>query len=184
MDADKTLGVIRTMVRAWEEAPTPDAEHAAARELSSAIGAMDDWLTNGGTPPADWMSHQSLRVLEMLREFLQELSRAMDAENITGVYKARILNRLAYGGPNGLADLDEQMAAGAEQEAPGVGLWHVLNETPIGPGPEVPIFGSNFREVSPETVAEDCFPLTSTCVCGEEIRFELGGSWQHSRPSV
>lgn len=178
MDAEKTLHMIRTMVRAWEEATTPDAEHAAARELTSAIGAMDDWLTHGGAPPADWMSFQSLRVLEMVREFLQECARAMaQEESIPRGAARRVLHRLAYGDPSEPALLED---GEPEQVPEGLGLWHMMNETPVGPGPEVPIFGADFREVTLDTVTDSSYPLTSTCVCGTEVRFDLGGSWTHT----
>jgi hypothetical protein len=55
MDPDAALAQLRDAIVEWETAPAGSREeHAAAERMSSAAGALDDWLSHGGFPPAAW----------------------------------------------------------------------------------------------------------------------------------
>jgi hypothetical protein len=56
-DPDEMLAAARKALREWENAlPLSAAAEEAAERVTSAFGALDDWLSNGGRPPADWVT--------------------------------------------------------------------------------------------------------------------------------
>ncbi len=192
MDPDKTLEFARTMVLAWEQAANTDAEHAAARELSSAFSALDDWLSHGGRPPADWSGGRETggSVLTMVREFVAACDEAMKAEDISTLDRARITNRLLWGNPGGAAGIaaEAEAARTATQamDSGGSSVWHLITGNPVAPSLTQPVFGGDFREIPIESIDhEDVHPLIATCACGEEImRDAPDQEWQHSDARV
>lgn len=203
MDPDVTLGIARTMVRAWEEATDAAGEHAAARELSSAFGALDDYLSNGGILPAPWQRDrggEGTAVLPMVREFILACDEAMAAESIAADVRKRLGNRLLWGNPDGPEGIRQEAArARSLRIHPSTGIygepgdpllfpdakfWHLTTGTPVGPELTHPVFGSDMREIDISAIDhEDIHPLIATCACGEEImRHDPREPWGHSDP--
>lgn len=56
MNPDAVLDEARTALKDWEHADIHSHEEwEAAERLSSAVGALDDWLSRGGALPQDWL---------------------------------------------------------------------------------------------------------------------------------
>jgi hypothetical protein len=70
MDPDETLRLMRQAITRWEGSdPYSQAEHDAGLEVTSAAGALDEYLSNGGFPPQAW----SDKLIRDLREQNAEL---------------------------------------------------------------------------------------------------------------
>ncbi len=186
MDPDKTLGIARTMVRAWEEASNTDAEHAAARELSSAFGALDDFLSNGGILPHDWSAQYRFQVLGMIQEFVKAASNAMRAEDTDPARHDRVVNRLLWGDPDGPAGVQAEAEAARLSTDPDTSVWHLVTGNPVAPHLTHPVFGRDFREIDPGEIDGPAHhPLIATCGCGEEImRDTPSQEWHHTDPRL
>lgn len=208
MDPDKTLATARAMVHAWEEAVNADAEHAAARELSSAFAALDDLLTHGGPLPAEWNAQRgdTIQVLQMVREFVQAAAEAVTLEKLPPGTRERIVNRLLWGDPDGIAGItraavkarsisihpsaqpydpasdEPDLEELSGDEAVTVTTWHALTGTPVAPELTHPVFGSDLREIHLSRLDQDSVhPLLATCSCGGEITRQLPGQpWVHT----
>jgi hypothetical protein len=206
MDPDKTLEIARAMVVTWEEAGNADAEHAAARELSSAFGALDEFLSHGGRPPREWSgglivegspaatARESVSVLDMVREFVVASERAMTAEGVDPMKRTSVTNRLMWGHPDGAAGIQReaeqirtaQVHNPVSDQGAGSTIWHMLTGNPVTPELTHPVFGKDFRETDASTIDdESVHPLLATCVCGEQIsRIAPGEPWEHDDPRV
>jgi hypothetical protein len=129
-----------------------------------------------------------------LQLYLTKTREAMNAENITGYYQERVMNRLLYGHPEGfrrepdpdekvsLAPFDGTTAGGwigtDEEQA----VYKSLHPFPVEPQPLAPVFGNDFREVAPEQMGDkDVHPLLSSCRCGNQILRHVPeeSSWEH-----
>lgn len=124
-----------------------------------------------------------------LQLYLTATREAMNAENITGFYQQRVMNRLLYGHPEGFRsqpDPDETMSfampppqwVNSDEQA----AYNAFHPYPVEPQPGAPVFGGDFREVTPEQMEDkDRHPLLSSCRCGNQIIRHVpeDSSWEH-----
>lgn len=145
-----------------------------------------------------------------LQLLCRQFRQAMHDENITGFYQERVMNRVLYGDPAGFRhepDLDETVSFRGPMYPPGrtaAGGWVLTDEEaaevlraseardqavynavhpfPVEPHPDAPVFGSDFREVTPEQMDDkEHHPLLSACRCGNQILRHVPeeSSWEH-----
>jgi hypothetical protein len=57
MDPDEALAQIRVAVAGMNREDSPGVDFVEhARDLADLVEALDEWLTQGGFPPASWRS--------------------------------------------------------------------------------------------------------------------------------
>lgn len=54
MDPDETLRLLRATIAQMRVDEHPDIRKAHADEIAEYFEALDQWLSNGGFPPAAW----------------------------------------------------------------------------------------------------------------------------------
>ena len=57
MDPDETLRNARQADEDYRETDDAETANDASERLAEAFRALDDWLSKGGFPPADWTSN-------------------------------------------------------------------------------------------------------------------------------
>lgn len=116
---------------------------------------------------------------------------AMTAEDITGFYQHRVMNRLLYGDPEGyrhepgpdetMVMMPGQMTGGGWITTDEQPAYSAMHPFPVEPQPDAPVFGNDFREIDPAFMDDETpHPLLSACRCGNQvIRKAPGDSWEH-----